>query len=306
MTVEGGVAIIAALIAGSVALLGFGIDSAIEGLASVLVIWRFTGTLRLSEEAERRAQKLVAASFFLLAPYIAQAAIRALINGEHPATSWVGIGLSIGSIVVMPLLGRAKQRVGARLGSAATAGEGAQNLLCAYMAAGVLAGLVANATVGWRWLDPVIALAIAAFAVSEGREAWAGEGCCVASPIPGIDECTDDCCSRRVTRTTKAAPVIPTPFPRAPFPGGAARAPREVCAALAIGAMRPRLFTRRARPESRWSPRLGAVLVGDACVVRAGDARAGRRKGNPRHWPGQRVLSGTPMMFSRRVRPSSA
>jgi divalent metal cation (Fe/Co/Zn/Cd) transporter len=194
MTVEGAVAIIAALAAGSVALLGFGIDSAIEGVASVIVIWRFTGARRLSGQAEERAQKLVAVSFFLLAPYIAQDAIRTLINGEHPATSWVGIGLSIGSIVVMPILGRAKQRIGQRLGSAATAGEGAQNLLCAYMAAGVLAGLAANTAFGWWWLDPAIALVIAGLAISEGREAWAGEGCCVATPIPDSDLCDDDCC----------------------------------------------------------------------------------------------------------------
>jgi len=195
MTVEGTVAIAAALIAGSVALLGFGIDSAIEGLASVIVIWRFTGSRRLSEHAERQAQKAVAISFFLLAPYIAQDAIRALVAGDHPSTSWVGIGLSVSSIVMMPLLGRAKQRVGERLGSDATAGEGAQNLLCAYMAAGVLVGLVANAAVGWWWLDPVIALAIAAIAVREGREAWAGEGCaCVAVTGVKTDGCQDDCC----------------------------------------------------------------------------------------------------------------
>jgi divalent metal cation (Fe/Co/Zn/Cd) transporter len=195
MTVEGAVAITAALIAGSVALLGFGIDSAIEGLASVIVIWRFTGSRRLSEHAERQAQKAVAVSFFLLAPYIAQDAIRALINGHHPSTSWVGIGLSISSILVMPLLGRAKQRVGERLASGATTGEGAQNLLCAYMAAGVLVGLVANAAVGWWWLDPVIALAIAAIAVREGHETWAGEDCaCVAMPTLEADRCEDDCC----------------------------------------------------------------------------------------------------------------
>lgn len=112
MTLEGAAAIAAALIAGSVALLGFGIDSAIEGLASVIVIWRFTGARRLSHRAEERAQKLVAVSFFLLAPYIAQDAIRALADGDHPSTSWVGIGLSIGSLIAMPLLGRAKQRIG--------------------------------------------------------------------------------------------------------------------------------------------------------------------------------------------------
>jgi divalent metal cation (Fe/Co/Zn/Cd) transporter len=195
MTVEGTVAITAAVIAGSVALLGFGIDSAIEGLASVIVIWRFTGSRRLSDHAEERAQKAVAVSFFLLAPYIAQDAIRALLAGNHPATSWVGIGLSISSIAVMPLLGRAKQQVGTRLGSGATAGEGAQNLLCAYMAAGVVVGLGANAAFGWWWLDPVIALVIAAVAVREGREAWSGEGCaCVAAPGLDADSCQDGCC----------------------------------------------------------------------------------------------------------------
>jgi divalent metal cation (Fe/Co/Zn/Cd) transporter len=195
MTVEGAVAVTAALIAGSVALLGFGIDSAIEGLASVIVIWRFTGTRRLSEQAEQRAQKAVAISFFLLAPYIAQDAIRTLVAGEHLSTSWVGIGLAVSSIVVMPLLGRAKQRVGERVGSAATAGEGTQNMLCAYMAAGVLVGLGANASFGWWWLDPVIALAIGAIAVREGREAWEGESCaCVAVPGLDTDGCHEDCC----------------------------------------------------------------------------------------------------------------
>jgi divalent metal cation (Fe/Co/Zn/Cd) transporter len=195
MTVEGTVAIAAALVAGSVALLGFGIDSAIEGLAAVIVIWRFTGARRLSEAAEHQAQKAVAISFFLLAPYIAQDAIRTLIAGDHSSTSWVGIGLSVSSIVAMPLLGRAKQQVGERLGSGATAGEGAQNLLCAYMAAGVLVGLATNAALGWWWLDPVIALVIAAIALREGRETWAGEGCACAA-VPGLDadECQHGCC----------------------------------------------------------------------------------------------------------------
>jgi divalent metal cation (Fe/Co/Zn/Cd) transporter len=197
MAVEGAVAITAALIAGSVALLGFGIDSVIEGIASVIVIWRFTGSRRISASAERRAQQMVAVSFFLLAPYITQDAIRTLIAGEHPSTSLVGIGLSVSSIVVMPLLGRAKQRIGERLESAATAGEGAQNLLCAYMAAGVLAGLLANTLIGLWWLDPAIAMAIAALAVREGREAWAGEGCACAA-IPGIEAsdsaCHEECC----------------------------------------------------------------------------------------------------------------
>ncbi len=204
MAVEGTVAIAAALAAGSVALLGFGIDSAIEGLASVIVIWRFTGSRRLSEEAEQRAQKLVAISFFLLAPYIAQDAIRTLIAGDHPSSSWVGVGLSISSIVIMPLLGRAKQHVGQRLGSAATAGEGAQNLLCAYMAASVLVGLLANVLIGLWWLDPVIALAIAGLAVYEGREAWSGGGCGCAV-IPELAD--DDGCSAGASITSPSGIV---------------------------------------------------------------------------------------------------
>ncbi|OBJ45383.1 hypothetical protein A5630_14110 [Mycolicibacterium mucogenicum] len=178
MSLEGAVAVIAAILAGSVALLGFGLDSVIEGLASVIIVWRFTGTRTLSESAEASAQKAVAVTFFLLAPYIAYDAITTLVAREHAATSWLGIGLSIASLIVMPILGAAKKRLGVRLGSGATAGEGAQNLLCAYLAAGVLAGLLANTFLGWWWLDPVVALGIAGLAVWEGLESWRGEDCC--------------------------------------------------------------------------------------------------------------------------------
>jgi divalent metal cation (Fe/Co/Zn/Cd) transporter len=178
MTLEGAVGVIAGLTAGSVALLGFGLDSGIEGAASVIVIWRFSGSRTLSHTSERRAQRAVAISFFVLAPYIAFDAAQTLLSSSHPEVSWVGIGLSISSIIVMPVLGLAKQRLGAQLGSPATAGEGAQNLLCAYLAAAVLAGLLANAAFGIWWLDPVAALFIAFVAVQEGREAWSGEDCC--------------------------------------------------------------------------------------------------------------------------------
>jgi divalent metal cation (Fe/Co/Zn/Cd) transporter len=177
MAAEGAIAVIASVIAGSVALLGFGLDSAIEGLASVIIVWRFTGTRTLSGTAEARAQKAVAVTFFLLAPYIAYDAATALIARDHARTSWLGIGLSIASLVVMPALGVAKRRLGTRLDSAATAGEGTQNLLCAYLAAAVLAGLLANTILGWWWLDPVVALGIAGLAVREGAEAWHGEQC---------------------------------------------------------------------------------------------------------------------------------
>jgi len=178
MTLEGAVGVAAGIAAGSVALLGFGLDSAIEGFASVIVIWRFTGARTSSETSERRAQRAVAVSFFLLAPCIAVDAVVTLARGDHPQTSWVGVGLSVGSIVLMPLLGRAKQRLGHQLNSAATGGEGTQNMLCAYLAAAVLAGLLANTLLGLWWLDPVAGLFIAFVAIREGRETWRGESCC--------------------------------------------------------------------------------------------------------------------------------
>jgi divalent metal cation (Fe/Co/Zn/Cd) transporter len=131
----------------------------------------------MSESAERRAQKLVAISFFLLAPYVAFEATRSLVTGSHPETSWVGIALAATSLVAMPLLGRAKQRIGMRLDSAATAGEGTQNMLCAYLAGAVLIGLAGNAAFGAWWLDPVAAFVIAGVALDEGREIWHGDDC---------------------------------------------------------------------------------------------------------------------------------
>jgi divalent metal cation (Fe/Co/Zn/Cd) transporter len=199
MTVEGAVAIGAGIAAGSIALVGFGLDSAIEGFASVIIIWRFTGRRVFSHAAEERAQRLVAVQFFLLAPYVGVESVRVLVRAEHPQTSWVGIGLAIGSVVLMPVLAVAKQRLADQLGSAATAGEGRQNMLCAYLAGALLLGLLGNALLGAWWLDPAVGLLIAAVAVKEGREAWRGEGCCVSSPLDGTgfaDEAGhDDCCA---------------------------------------------------------------------------------------------------------------
>jgi divalent metal cation (Fe/Co/Zn/Cd) transporter len=185
MTIEGAVAITAGIIASSIALVGFGLDSVIEGLASVIIVWRFTGNRVFSQAAEDRAQKLVAAQFFLLAPYVGFESVQALITGVRPDVSWVGIGLSIGAVILMPMLGIAKQRLADEMGSAATAGEGRQNMLCAYLAGALLVGLVANAAVGAWWLDPVVGLLIASVAVREGLETWSGEGCCVSSPLDG-------------------------------------------------------------------------------------------------------------------------
>jgi divalent metal cation (Fe/Co/Zn/Cd) transporter len=186
MTIEGAVAILAGLAAGSIALIGFGLDSAIEGLASVIIIWRFTGRRVFSQQAEDRAQKLVAAQFFLLAPYVAYEATRTLIAGEHPDPSWVGIGLAAGSVILMPALGIAKTRLADQLGSAATRGEGRQNMLCAYLAGALLIGLLANALAGAWWLDPAVGLLIAGVALKEGIDSWRGDGCCTSSPLGGI------------------------------------------------------------------------------------------------------------------------
>lgn len=198
MTLEGTIAILVGVLAGSIALIGFGIDSAIEGFASAIIVWRFTGHRVFNDAAETRAQKLVAVQFFLLAPYVGFESVRALVGGERPDASWLGIALSASSLIIMPYLGIAKQRLADQLGSAATKGEGRQNMLCAYLAGALLIGLLGNALLGAWWLDPVVGLVIAGVAVKEGLETWRGEGCaCVSSPLP-VDTlpgpCHGDCC----------------------------------------------------------------------------------------------------------------
>lgn len=175
--VEGAVAIIAGVMAGSVALIAFGLDSAIEGVASIVIVWRFSGSRMLSERAEQRAQTLVAIQFFILVPFIAFEATEKLVSGAHVETSYLGIGLTIATLAICQPLGYAKRRLGDRLSSQATVGEGTQNLLCGYLAIAVLAGLVLNALFGLWWLDPLIALGIAGVAFQEGRKALRGEGC---------------------------------------------------------------------------------------------------------------------------------
>ena len=177
--VEFAIAIGAGIAASSIALIGFGADSLIESAAGFIVLWRFASS---SPGAERRAQQLIAISFYVLAAYVAIEATRALTGGGEPATSWVGIGLAAFTAATMPPLAIAKARVGAKLNSSATTSEGRQNMLCAYLSLGLLAGLGANALLGWWWADPLTALAIAGVAVREGRNAWRGEdpscACC--------------------------------------------------------------------------------------------------------------------------------
>ncbi|MDQ2738310.1 MAG: hypothetical protein M3Y35_06785 [Actinomycetota bacterium] len=178
MTGEGVLGLVAGLRAGSISLLGWALGSVIEGLAAVIVIWRFTGSRTLSDTAEGRAQKAVAVSFFLLAPYMAIEAVRDLAGGHLAGPSTLGIVVTASSLLLMPALGIAKKRLGAALGSGATGGEGGQNLLCAAQAAAVLIGQAATAAFGWSWVDPMIALLLAGWAIREGSRAWRGQDCC--------------------------------------------------------------------------------------------------------------------------------
>jgi len=175
--IEFGVAIGAGIAAGSIALIGFGADSLVEGLSGLVIVWLFTGTRLHTETAERRAQQLIAVSYFVLAVYVAVASVRDLAGGHRPGVSWLGVGLAAVTAPTMPLLARAKRSVGRRLGSSATVSEAGQNMICAYLSIALLAGLLANAVLGWWWADPAAALVIAAVAVKEGREAWHGDGC---------------------------------------------------------------------------------------------------------------------------------
>ncbi len=191
--VEASVAIAAGVIAGSVALVGFGADSLIELAAGLIVLWRLAGARALTE---RRAQQMVAVSFYVLSGYVAVEAILSFAAGEHPAVSWVGIGLSIVTLATMPVLAAAKSRVAEELGSSATKSESRQTMLCAYLSAGLLVGLGLNALAGWWWADPIAALGIAAVALKEGRDAWRGESCCTA-PIPTAENDGGQRCGHR-------------------------------------------------------------------------------------------------------------
>jgi divalent metal cation (Fe/Co/Zn/Cd) transporter len=179
--IEFGVALGAGIAAGSIALIGFGADSLIEALAAFVIVWLFSGGRGSSERAERSAQRLIAATYFILVAYIGTESIRDLIGGHRPATSWVGIGLASFTAPTMPLLATAKRRLGRKLNSRATVHEAQQNQICAYLSVALLVGLLLNALEGWWWADPAAALVIGAVALNEGIESWRGEG-------------ADDCC----------------------------------------------------------------------------------------------------------------
>jgi divalent metal cation (Fe/Co/Zn/Cd) transporter len=201
--VEAIVAITAGTIASSIALIGFGLDSVIEVSSAAAVAWQFAGPDH--ERREKVALRVIAGSFFALAAYVTVEALRTLVGGHQPEHSSVGIALVSISIVVMPFLSWAQRRAGRELGSASAVADSKQTLLCTYLSAAVLLGLVLNAALGWWWADPVVALGLAAVAVREGREALRGETCCPPIHLEEDDsddegcgcaaDCTGPCCS---------------------------------------------------------------------------------------------------------------
>lgn len=176
---EGAIAITVGILAGLVSLIGFGFDSGIESAASVLVGLRLAARLRngeADEAKERRALKAVAITFFVLAAYVIIEGVRSLVGGEEPDTSIVGLVLLAASVVIMPILARAKRRVGEALGGdRLILADAAETKICVLLSISTLIGLGLYAIVGWTWLDPVAGFVIAAFAIHEGREAWEGE-----------------------------------------------------------------------------------------------------------------------------------
>ena len=176
-SLEAIVAIASGAEAGSIALVGFGLNSIVEVGSAIVVVWQFSGA---DAEREQRALKLIAGSFFVFAAYVAGQAVWDLIARSAPEDSVAGIVLAALSLGVMPVLAIAKRRVGRRMASRTVVADSGQTMLCSYLSAILLVGLVANATFGWWWADPAAALVIAALAVREGREAWRGEVCCDA------------------------------------------------------------------------------------------------------------------------------
>ncbi len=187
--IEAVVAVSAGVVAGSVALVGFGLDSMVEVSSGLIILWQFRHAM--PESRERTALRLMACSFYALAGYVGFESARALVTGERPDVSTVGIALAALSLLIMPFLSWAQRRTGRALGSGAVVADSTQTLLCTYLSAVLLAGLLLNATIGWWWADPLAGLVIAAVAAREGRQAWRGESC-GCGPV-GAGACTDAC-----------------------------------------------------------------------------------------------------------------
>lgn len=174
--IEAAVALAAGTSASSTALIGFGLDSLVEVSSAAAVAWQFSAPD--PETREKATLRFVAWSFFALAGYIAVESVLALTGRGEARPSPVGIALAAVSLVVMPVLSWAQRRAGRELGSRSAVADSKQTLLCTYLSAALLVGLLLNAWLGWSWADPVAALVIAAVAVREGREAWRGDACC--------------------------------------------------------------------------------------------------------------------------------
>ena len=174
--IEAVVAVTAGAVAGSIALIGFGLDSLVEMSSGLVILWQFRHPV--PESRERLALRLIGLSFFALAVYVTVESVRNLIDGGEPAPSPVGIALAAVSLLVMPVLSWAQRRTGRALNSGSVVADSKQTLLCTYLSAVLLVGLLLNALVGWSWADPVAGLVIAAVAVREGVEAWHGDACC--------------------------------------------------------------------------------------------------------------------------------
>ncbi|WP_153505453.1 cation transporter [Cumulibacter manganitolerans] len=174
--VEAIVAIGAGTVAGSAALVGFGLDSTVEVSSGLVILWQFRHPM--PESRERRALRLIALSFFALAAYVTVDSFRTLLRSGEPETSIVGIVLAAASLAIMPALSWAQRRTGRALASGSVVADSKQTLLCSYLSAVLLGGLLLNAAFGWHWADPLAALVIAAVAVREGIEAWKGDDCC--------------------------------------------------------------------------------------------------------------------------------
>lgn len=205
---EAGASVSAGAIASSVALLGFGLDSLIEMGSGLVILWQFAHPL--PESRERTALRLIAISFFGLAGYITFESVHALVAGAEPDPSPFGIGIAVASLCLMPIMSWAQRRTGRELGSGSVVADSKQTLLCTYLSAVLLVGLVANAAVGWSWADPVAGLVIAFVALREGREAWRGDACCVVPAVAG-DDCDDACCASDVSAPL---PVVSSPRTR--------------------------------------------------------------------------------------------
>ncbi|MFF3015431.1 cation transporter [Streptomyces sp. NPDC057939] len=177
--IEAIVALTAGTMASSTALIGFGLDSIIEVSSAAAVAWQFSARDHALREArEKTTLRIIAVSFFALAAYVSFDAVRALAGTGEADRSIPGIVIAALSLAIMPFLSAAQRRAGRELGSASAVADSKQTLLCTYLSAVLLVGLILNATLGWSWADPIAALVIAAIAVKEGRDAWQGKGCC--------------------------------------------------------------------------------------------------------------------------------